>query len=165
MLSCTETGVGQKLAFDGSHEITPYFPRDIDSLRRVSFCLVWALLLGGGLLIEFCLLSKRSPPVLCQSAFGAVILPELAVHVRHLRNFFRFRTSRTEDVRGRIENSRKLLLRLSSAEIFAFSGLFLFLFPFLREAFLLGGIVRSFLLAIKHLRLARGPDSSSAVPN
>jgi len=58
------TGLGQKLAFDGSHEITPYFQRDIDSLRRVSFRLVSAVLLGWAVPIEFWLLSKRSSPAL-----------------------------------------------------------------------------------------------------
>jgi hypothetical protein len=45
--------VRDKIAFEGSYEITPYFQRDIDSLRRVSprfvLSLLWSsvVLFGG----------------------------------------------------------------------------------------------------------------------
>jgi len=58
-----------------------------------------------------------------------MILVELTVDVRPLRNLYLFRAmSDTGGVRGRIEYPRALLLRISSPEWFIFPGAFLLLF-------------------------------------
>src|SRR5947207_12636171 len=39
-----QKSVREKIVFEGSYELTPYFQRDIDALRAVSPRFVWALL-------------------------------------------------------------------------------------------------------------------------
>jgi len=87
---------------------------------------------------------------------GAVILLELAIHMRHVRNLVLFRALvGSEAVRGRIEYPRRLMLRISSIEGLAFSGMFAVIFLFTGSWFVLGGTLTCLSLAGKHLRLAR----------
>ena len=87
--------------------------------------------------------------------FGNSSWVQLAIHIRHLRNLFLFRAiSHTDLVRGRIEYSRPVVLRASSWECFAFSGLFLMLFIFTGSWFIAGAVVASFSLGVKHRMLA-----------
>jgi hypothetical protein len=89
-------------------------------------------------------------------ALGAVVLLELAIHMRHFRNLVLFRALVGSDaVRGRIEYPRRLMLRMSSLECFAFSGMFGLVFLFTGSLFVLGGAVACMSLGGKHLRLAR----------
>jgi uncharacterized membrane protein YjjP (DUF1212 family) len=78
-----------------------------------------------------------------------------------LRNLFLFRAvNYTDAVRGRIEYSRTLLLRMSSSESLAFSGLFFLTFIFTQSWFILGGAIGSLSLVAKHRRLAKKLPSS-----
>ena len=74
----------QTIAFEGSYEITPFYRRDIDSLRVVSPRFVFILLLTLGFLEFLWLLNQSSPaPELWQFALGALVGVQLAVHMRH----------------------------------------------------------------------------------
>ena len=67
-------GRQEKVVFEGSYEITPFFQRDINSLRVVSPRFVFALLLTLGFLGFLWLLNESSPaPELWQLALGALI--------------------------------------------------------------------------------------------
>jgi hypothetical protein len=147
----------QTILFEGSFEITPLFQRDIDSLRVVSPRFVFILLLTLSLFGFIWILNKQSPaPELWQFMLGCFITVQLTVHTRHLRNLFLFRSINDASlVHGRIECARTLLLRMSSLECFAFSGLFLILFVFTRSWFILGGVTGCFLLGVNHRKLAR----------
>jgi hypothetical protein len=149
-------GASEKLVLEGSYEITPYFQRDIDSLRLVS-PRFWAMLLWGAVMLTgLWLLARHSFQGLYSFGLGSMILIQLAVHVRHLRNLFLFRAMiNTNGVRGRIEYSRPLMLRMSACELFAFSALFFLLFVFTQHWFVLGGAAGCLRTALKHLRLAR----------
>jgi hypothetical protein len=152
-----QAGAREKIALEGSYEITPYYQRDINALRRVSPRFMAALLLTLALLtgIRWLALELSEPP-LYSFALGAVISLQLAIHMRHLRNLFLFRALVGSDaVRGRIEYPRALMLRMSSLEILAFSGFFAVVFLFTGSWFVLGGAVACLSLALKHLRLAR----------
>src|SRR6266446_1861735 len=48
-----QKGVRDKIVFEGSYELTPYFQRDIDALRRVSPRFVWALVAMSVVLFVF----------------------------------------------------------------------------------------------------------------
>jgi hypothetical protein len=97
-------------------------------------------------------------------ASGSLILLELTVHIRHLRNLFMFRAiGKSDCVRGRIEYSRPFILQMSSNELFAFSGMFLLLFAFTQSWFVLGGAATCLSTAIKHRRLARKAAFKAAV--
>jgi hypothetical protein len=81
----------EKLVFEGSFEITPYFQRDIDSLRVISPRFLLMLVLSGLLLAWMWFLSLQSEREFYAFALGSMVLAQLAVHTRHLRNFFMFR--------------------------------------------------------------------------
>jgi len=156
-IACARLYRGQEtIIFEGSYEITPFFQRDIDSLRVVSPRFVFILLLTLGMLGFLWILNENSQaPELYQFALGILIGVQLAVHMRHLRNLILFRTiSQPDLVRGRIEYRRTGMLRASSWECFAFSGFFLILFVFTRSWFILGGVFGCFSLGVKHRRLA-----------
>jgi hypothetical protein len=155
-------GVNEKFAVEGSFELTPFFQKDIDSLKVISPRFLAMLLLSGTLLTLTWFLSSQSTPELYEFVLGALILVQLAVHTRHIRNFFMFRMfAKSDYVRGRIEYSRIFVLRASASELFAFAGFLLVLFAFTPSWFLLGGIVSCALTALKHVQLARKAVASS----
>jgi hypothetical protein len=149
-------GVADKIVFEGSFELNPFFQRDIDSLSFVSPRFLATLVLNATLLVIIWALEYDSLPDFYAFVLGASICLQLAVHVRHLRNLFLFRAMRdTEVIRGRIEYTRPLILRMSSVEFLAFSGLYGVLFVFTKSWFVLGGTFACFLTAGKHWWLAR----------
>ena len=155
-------GVNEKLVFEGSYELTPFFQRDIDSLRRVSPRFLVMLFVTTFLLATVWYLSAQSGPELFAFASGSMILLELTVHIRHLRNLFMFRAmSKSDCVRGRIEYSRLFILRISSDELFIFAAFFVLLFIFTQSWFVLGGATACFSTAMKHRRLSRKASSKA----
>lgn len=153
--------VRAKIAFEGSYEITPYYQRDIDSLRRVSPRFIFALLWTSLLMFVMWQLTRHSVPEVYSFFLGTMILKELVIHVRHFRNLFLFRASGSNAVCGRIEYSRRLTLRLSALEMLEFSGLFIAVFAFTHSWFVLGGATGCLVLAGKHWRLSRSLGSTS----
>src|SRR6266702_4022884 len=119
-------GVQEKLAFEGSYEITPYYQQDVDRLRCFSPRFVRALLLTLVLLSLMWWLAKQLEiPGPYSFLLGMYILLELAIHQRHLQNFFMFRAiTKPDAVRGQIENSRPFMLRQSTVAMLTFAGLF-----------------------------------------
>jgi hypothetical protein len=161
-----QNGVRDKIAFEGSYELTPYFQRDIDSLRVISPKFVAALVTTSILLVIVRWLAQLSTPALFLFPLGAVICSQLCIHTRHFRNFFLFKAASTDDVRGRIEYSRPLSLRASSVEMLSFSGLFLILYIFTGSWFILGGVLSLLSIAAKHSKLARtyvSPEKSQQI--
>lgn len=154
----------EKIAFEGSYELTPIFQKDINSLRRFSPRFLAMLLISSGLLAFVWFLSAQSVPEMFVFASGALILLELTVHTRHLRNLFTFRAILNSDcVRGRIEYSRAFVLRMSANELFIFSAMFMLLFVFTQNWFILGGAATCFSTALKHRRLAKKESSKAVV--
>jgi hypothetical protein len=148
-------GVDKTIAYEGSFEITPYYQQDIDRLKVVSPRFIFALLLSSVWLAMIWWLGMQSQPALYQCALGAMILIELAIHIRHMRNLFLFRAmSMGTGVRGRIEYSRSVILQLSAVELGAFAALFAVLFVFTRSWFVLGGSLACVSTCLKHRRLA-----------
>ena len=136
---------------EGSYEITPFFQRDIDSLRRISPRFLVMLFVTTFLLATVWYLTEQSAPELYVFLAGAMILLELTVHIRHLRNLLTFRAmSKPNCVRGRIEYSRSFILRMSSEELSIFSAFFVLLFVFTQSWFVLGGAATCLSTAIKH---------------
>jgi len=150
-----QNGVREKIAYEGSYEITPYFQRDIDSLRRVSPRFIGALLAIAALLSVLWRLVPETGSAPYAFLLGVLISIQLTIHIRHLRNLFTFRAAMTDAVRGRIEYSRPTMLRHSSLELLSFAGLYLVLYVFTFSWFVLGGTVGCLALANGHWRLAR----------
>jgi hypothetical protein len=148
--------VSEHLVLEGSYEITPYFQSDINSLRKISPRFIGALLFSVLLLGIVWVLSSKEFPQLYAFALGSMILAQLAIHIRHMRNFFTFRGIREGNaVRGRIEYTRPFMLGTSSADLFAFAGFYLLLFVFVPTGFLLGGVATCISNGLNHRRLAR----------
>jgi len=161
-----KAGVKEKLVFEGSYEITPYFQADIDSLKVIStrflFALVLALVALG---FVWWLTVQSEEPGLYHFLLGAMISIQLVVHMRHWRNFFLFRAMiANDDIRGHIEYPRALMLRLSCKEWLTFSALFFLLFAFTQSWFILGGVFGCLSLALKHWKLARKATPTSPAP-
>lgn len=149
-------GVNEKVVLEGSYEITPYFQRDIDSLRRFSPRFFAMLVVIPVYLALLWFVAKLTAPELYDFAVGAFILIQFPVHARHFRNLHFFRAAlHTQHIRGRIEYSRLLLLQGSAVELLTFSGFYLLIFALTRNWFLLGGTASCLATALKHLRLAR----------
>jgi hypothetical protein len=157
-----QSGVRDKIAFEGSYELTPYFQRDIDSLRSVSPRFILSLLWTSVMLFLLWRLVGQSVPEMYSFVLGALILLQFAIHMRHFRNLFLFRAAGSDAIRGRIEYSRRVVLRSSSLELMEFSGLFFALFAFTQSRFVLGGGVACLSVAAKHWRLARRHVSTAA---
>ena len=159
------SGVNNTIVFEGSYELNPYFQSDVDALRFISPRFLGALALTNAWLLFSWWVSTESHPALYEFVVGALISIQLTVHIRHLRNLFLFRAIiQSNVVHGRIEYFRPLTLRMSSVEIFAFSGLFATVFVFTLSWFTLGGAAACFALALKHKRLAaRAAKTSTAL--
>ena len=99
---------------------------------------------------------------LYQFVLGSMILSELAIHVRHLRNLFLFRAIlSTNGIQGRMQYARPSMLRMSAVELFAFAGLYAFLFLFTFSWFVLGGVFSCFSIGVKHRSLAKKHSSAA----
>ena len=156
-----QNGVRNKIAFEGSYELTPYFQRDIDSLRVISPRFVLALLITSIILLLIWQSLQTLAPQVFYFLLGAFISSLLSIHIRHIRNFFMFRAASTDAVRGRIEYSRPLSIQVSSIEMLSFAGMFLVLFAFTGSWFILGGAISSLSISAKHSKLARKHVSST----
>jgi len=167
-------GASDHIVIEGSFEITPFYQRDIDTLRAWSPRFLTMLSLSTLFLWTVWGWSARDfDRGFYLMVLGSLLLIEFVVHIRHLRNWFLFRAILLRGgIRGRIEYSRRVALALSALEIFAFAGLFAVTFLFTGSPFVLGGALSCAVLAIQHLRLARkhipaisqapGPDSTRA---
>lgn len=161
-----QSGVKEKIVFEGSFEITPYFQADIDSLRVVSPRFVAAMAVACAYLGAIWWLAGISDARLYQFILGSMTLSELAIHVRHVRNFFLFRAILgTNGIQGRMQYARPSMLRMSAVELFAFAGMYAFLFLFTFSWFVLGGVFACLSIAMKHRSLAEKHSSVLTAKN
>ena len=163
-----QAGVSESIVFEGSYEITPYFQRDINSLRRISPRFLAALALTALALAGIYWVSREiTTPQLYDFVLGAFISMQLAIHTRHFRNFFQFRAIlHGRGARGRMEYPRVHMLQLSALELLVFAGMFTVLFLFTGSWFLLGGTLGCLSIAQTHWRLARRrPSRNPAEPS
>jgi hypothetical protein len=145
-------GARDKFATEGSYEITPLYQRDIDSQRLISPRFLMTMVLNVAFLTGVFYLTS---PGLYYFMLGMSVCLQLAIHVRHLRNLVLFRAALSDEVRGRIEYARPVMLRMSAVEMLTFSGLFLLLFVFTQNWFTAGGAFGCSVTALKHWRLAQ----------
>jgi hypothetical protein len=162
-----QAGARNVVVFEGSYEITPYYQNDVDRLRIFSPRFVAALAATGAIQVMIWFLTMRALilPDIYFFALGAMVLVELTIHVRHVRNLFLFRSlAAGEGITGRIEYPRPIMLRLSAVEILSFAGLYLVLFVFTGSWFVLGGAMACLSLAFNHQKLARAHKPAAPSP-
>jgi hypothetical protein len=145
-----------KIVFEGSYEITPVYQADVDALRKVSPRFVAALVLSTAYIWLVRSIAAWVPELqpLYIGMLGAMLLIQLTVHVRHLRNWFTFSRG-IHVIDGRLVYPRRFLLMSSAFELLLFAGLYLGLFLLTGSVFVLGGSLGCGILSIKHYQLAR----------
>ena len=147
-----------KIVFEGSVEITPLYQADVDALRRLSPRFLSVLFLIAALIWFMWQVTALAASWLDAFPFflGMFIGVQLAVHVRHLRNWFLYRHALGVDgVRGRFEYPRQILLRMSALELIAFAGVFCLLFVVTGSWFMFGAAMSCAITAGKHYSLAQ----------
>src|SRR5262245_58382332 len=76
-------GVCDQISFECSLELTPYYQKDVDALRKISPRFIKALLLSlTGLSLVWWLSMKVATPGLYLFGLGALVLVEVPVHAR-----------------------------------------------------------------------------------
>jgi hypothetical protein len=153
-----QKGAGEVIRFEGSYEITPYFQKDVDRLGLFSTRFVVALVGAAIVLVLVWWLARQLHwPGAYAFLLGSMIGQELAVHIRHIRNFALFKaTLAGAGVHGRIEYARRTMLSLSATEFLAFSGLFFLCAIVTWSPFVLGSAVGCLSIAVNHRKLAVG---------
>lgn len=147
--------VSGKIVFEGSLELNPLFSRDVDSLKFPSPRFLLALVLTSSLTAIYWTLTLPDYQEFYTFVLGAGVSIELAIHVRHLQNLYLFSSTLTaQQLRGRIEYARPLLLLRSSVNMLGFALLFAAVFAFTGNWFVAGGMTSCLLLSAKHWYLA-----------
>jgi hypothetical protein len=151
------------ISYDGSFELTPQFQKDVDGLHLISsqFLIRWL----SSFLIIYLLwwLSVRvlQLPQYFYFLIGALVLREVAIHLRHLRNLSVYYFAKNGGIKGKIEYSRWFVLKLSTAEFLSFCFVYLIFSIFFSSWFFLGGVLGCLVVAIQHWRLAQKALESS----
>jgi hypothetical protein len=159
-----KNGVQEKIRFEGSFEITPYYQRDIDSLKKLSPRFLLAFVLNAGIVSLLWYFERElGTGGMYPFLLGVMILVQLAIQKRHLQNFFLFRAILSgSGLQGSISYPRPMMLMQSAVEFFSFAGLYAITFAFTGSWFVLGGAIGCLSVGIKHLRLAKNFVRSSA---
>jgi multidrug transporter EmrE-like cation transporter len=150
------SGVNEKIVLEGSIELTPRFQKDIDSGRIISPRFVSALAMVVGILAGLWFLADAIKLLeLYSFGLGVLILAQLATHQRHVQNYSLFHAVKgIGGLSGRIEYSRRLILRQSSTAFLSFASIYAVVFLFTESWFVLGGSFGCLAIALRHLRLA-----------
>lgn len=147
-----------KIAFEGSYEITPLWQRDVNALRRLSPRFVIALIASTGYVVLVQQIAREMPS-LYLGVLGALVLVQLTIHIRHIRNWSMFKYG-PFSIQGRVVYPRGFMLRMSALELFTFATLYAILFLATESPFILGGALASGVLSLTHYRLAQRHDAA-----
>lgn len=149
--------------FEGSFELTPLYQKDIDALKPVSKRHIILLVLYSLLIVFIWWFTKRLLffPWTYLLYLGMFLLMEVAVHLRHLRNISLIREIRRNGgVEGEIKYRKWFSYRISAAEFYLYSALFLVFAVLTYSPFFLGGAIMCFGTGFKHSRLAKKAKST-----
>jgi hypothetical protein len=142
----------------GSYEMEQVFQRDIDGLRKLSPLFIRHLLLSSALLLLLWWLSVSLwlvPPFFLLG-FGAYVLVELVVHMRHLRNIVLFRALRTPGAaEGHVRYARWVTDRVHLVDLGAFAVLFGVCYVLSGQILFIGGLLACLGQVWRHSRSAR----------
>lgn len=151
----------QSISLQGSYELNAYYVKDVDARRTISPRFILALAWTTFLLAMIWLIARLNDfgVDMFELAFGGLVLLELAVHVRHLRNIFSFRRQmQAGEIQGTIQFARRYVYWVSALDLFLYAGFYLLLYLLVGRIFFLGGVVACGALGIRHrLRMKREP--------
>jgi hypothetical protein len=143
--------------------LTPLYQKDIDALKPVSKRHIILLVLYSLLIVFIWWFTKRLLffPWTYLLYLGMFLLMEVAVHLRHLRNISLIREIRRNGgVEGEIKYRKWFSYRISAAEFYLYSALFLVFAVLTYSPFFLGGAIMCFGTGFKHSRLAKKAKST-----
>lgn len=119
-----ESNTLKHYVFQGGYELNPFFQKDVASLRPWSPRFLLALAVSSTLLYLTYVYTRESPD-LFTFLLGAFVLLEGAVQIRHLKNLIVFTYARkSQGLRGQIEYSRWLSLRIAVGDLSGFALLY-----------------------------------------
>lgn len=155
-------GADRHHCISGSYELTPYYQGEIDRLRRISprFLVMLAVTVLFVMAMRPFLLSTSNHSIeLYQFSLGYLILLEIVVHIRHLKNILSFSYMRRSiGVAGQLRVSKGLSYRLSAGELLLFSLAYLLFFLLTDRWFFFGGTLGCLVTSCKHWRLGQRAD-------
>ena len=145
------TEMAQHLEFERSYELNPFYEGDVNQLRKISPRFILMLLLTSGfLLFAWWITRLLQLPALFDFIAGELILLELTVQLRHLRNLALIQSYQPGAIIGHLRYAYWFGLRLSGWELFSVSASYLILGILLGSWFLVGGTVGNFMAGLKH---------------
>ncbi len=149
-------GMAQHLEFERSFELNPLYEGDVNQLRWVSprFFLMW-LVTSVFLLLAWWMTRLIQLPELFNFLAGELILLELAIQLRHLRNLALIKSYQPGALTGHLRYAYWFGLRLSAWEMFSMSVFYLILAILLGSWFFGGGSVGCLMLGFKHWRRSK----------
>lgn len=152
------TRLGAHVQFEGSYELTPAFQKDVDGLKLFSRAFTWRWLFSLVLIPVIYWISLYIFEDLLIYLFltGGLFLRGAAIHLRHLRNVGMARlTSQPGSIRGTVQYSRWLNLRMSALELFGFGVFFLLVAAVAGSWFFFGGGVITCITGLQHWMMTR----------
>lgn len=158
-------GAHRFFAFEQGYELNPVFKRDIARLRYFSPRFIMLLLTTTVLILIIWRLSRPYPQLFI-FLIGALVLIEVSVHMRHLRNIVLFWiVLHRGGVEGHISYAGWLSYRVSAMEFFTYALLFLVVWLLTRSIFFLGGASTCLVTGIKHIVFSRKLARHRSVPS
>src|SRR5215211_339215 len=147
-----------RFQFEGSFELTPRYQKDIDNLRPVSKLHISLLVAYSFLILIIWWITRLSLYLEWSYLLylGMVLLLEVAIHVRHVRNIFLIHEIRNHGgVDGQITYKKWFSYRRSAYELYLSATLFLFVAILTYSLFFLGGAIMCYETGFKHSMLAK----------
>lgn len=155
--SYMKAGACEHFIFKGSYELTPELQSDINSLRLFSPKFIRAVFVSSVLIVILWFVSRAYPPFTFYLRFfiGGIILQEVAILVRHVRNIALFHFARNHrGISGQIRYENWLSYKLSGIDLLSFACVFLVVFIFTGSLSFLGGSFMTAMAGLKHLKLS-----------
>ena len=145
-------------------ELTPQYQKEVEALRPVSKLHITMLTLFSLLIIVIWWLTERLIyffPWTYLLYLGMFLCFQFAVHLRHLRNVSLIREfKKNGGMDGQISYRKWFSYRISAAEFYTFSVLFLTIAVLTYSSFFLGGAIMCFATGFKHNQLAKKSKSN-----
>jgi len=85
--------------FEGSFELTPYFQKEIDELKKISPRFIFILVFFTLLLTVVWFLSFQfiMIPEIYHFFWGGLVISQLTIHIRHFKNIFYYKNISTKN--------------------------------------------------------------------
>ena len=148
--------------YEKSFELTPQYQKDIDGQVRfsrlhITFLVGYTLVI---LLFWFLCLRLSSVPWLYSFLLGALLLLEVVVHLRHLRNWYQLRIYRREGgVSGQVTFAQRFSYLNSAFDFYIHAVLFGLYGILTFSTFFFGGTLICMVNGLRHSRYANRASS------